>query len=321
MSAPGSPTSSAPSPYPSVYRGSSTCCAGGPSSAREAEGPGTASVSSTTAPSLPSISRSSATPALTLADLERVLELHDNGLEFAQAERGVKLGKLVSYAVAKPFPEPSHGLFRRLQGSSSIDELIAALEKEVVGGPHPAVVPGEQQADAFAARARADLLEHELHETMKRVSQLEKSEKTASALVQSVKEQVAQLENRNISLQELQQSTNLERGSWSTACIRLDATIRDKELIIASITADYHRDAGNRQSVSGRCDELTALVRQLSDGVAMGNTSAHQLLKRQLAGKDNEIRCPLRTLRMSQVISEFQRAALFWSWLQCSVSL
>ncbi|GMF62250.1 unnamed protein product [Phytophthora fragariaefolia] len=84
---------------------------------------------------------------------------------------------------------------------------------------------------------------------MKRVSQLEESEKTASALVRSLKEQVAQLENRNISLQELHQSTNLERDSWSTKRIRLDATIRDKERIIASMTADYHRDAGNRQLV------------------------------------------------------------------------
>ncbi|GMF54579.1 unnamed protein product [Phytophthora fragariaefolia] len=204
------------------------------------DGSVTAAVSSTTAPSLPSISRSPATPAPTLADLERVLGLRDNRLEFAQAERDVKLGKLVSYDVAKPFPEPSHELFRRLQGSSSIDEHIAALEKEIVGGPHPAVVAGEQQADAFAARARADLLEHELRETMKRVFQLEESEKTASALVRSLKEQVAQLENRNISLQELHQSTNLERDSWSTERIRLDATIRDNERIIASKTADYH---------------------------------------------------------------------------------
>ncbi|GMF53031.1 unnamed protein product [Phytophthora fragariaefolia] len=154
------------------------------------EGSGTASVSSTTAPSLPSISRSSATHDLTFADLERVLELRDNRLEFAQAERDVKLDKLVSYAVVKPFPEPSHELFRRHQGSSSIDELIAALEKEIVGGPHPAVVAGEQQADAFAARARADLLVHELREAMKRVSKLEESEETASALVRPVKEQV-----------------------------------------------------------------------------------------------------------------------------------
>ncbi|GMF56446.1 unnamed protein product [Phytophthora fragariaefolia] len=135
--------------------------------------------------------------------------------------------------------------------SFSIDELIAALEKEIVGGPHPAVVAGELQVDAFAARARADLLELELRETMKRVSQLEESEKTASALVRSLKEQVTQLENRNISLQELHQSTNLDRDSWSTECIRLDATIRDKERIIASMTADYHRDAGNRHLVLG----------------------------------------------------------------------
>ncbi|GMF46147.1 unnamed protein product [Phytophthora fragariaefolia] len=192
-----------------------------------------------------------------------------------------------------------------------IDELTAALEKEIVGGPHPAVVADEQQADTFAARARADFLEHELRETMKRVSQLEESEKTASALVRSLKEQVAQLENRNISLQKLHQSTNLERDSWSTERIRLDATIRDKERIIASMTADYHRDAGNRQIVLGRCYELTAQIRQLSDAVAMGNTSAHQLLKRQLADKDNEIRRLLRTIRMSPVVSEFQRRSPF----------
>ncbi|GMF58946.1 unnamed protein product [Phytophthora fragariaefolia] len=82
---------------------------------------------------------------------------------------------------------------------------------------------------------------------MKRVSQLEESEKTASALARSLEEQVAQLENRNISMQELHQSTNLERDSWRTERIRLDATICDKERIIASMTADYHRDAGNRQ--------------------------------------------------------------------------
>ncbi|GMF17720.1 unnamed protein product [Phytophthora fragariaefolia] len=187
-----------------------------------------------------------------------------------EAERDVKLGKKVSYAVSKPFPDPSHELFRRLQGSSSIDELIAALEKEIVGGPHPAVGAGEQQADAFAARARAGLLEHELRETMKRVSRFEESEKTASALVRLLKEQVAQRENRNISLQELHQSTNLERDSWSTERIRLDATIRDKERIIASMSADYHRDAGNRQLVLGRCYELTVQIRQLSDAVAMG---------------------------------------------------
>ncbi|GMF44917.1 unnamed protein product [Phytophthora fragariaefolia] len=137
------------------------------------------------------------------------------------------------------------------------------------------------------------------------------SEKTASALVRSLKEQVAQLENRNISLQELHQSTNLERDSWSTERIRLDATIRDKERIIASMTADYHRDAGNRQLVLGRCYKLTAQIRQLSDAVAMGNTSAHQLLKRQLADKDNEIRRLLRTIRMSPVASEFQRRSPF----------
>ncbi|GMF53001.1 unnamed protein product [Phytophthora fragariaefolia] len=273
------------------------------------EGSCTASVSSTTAPRLPSVSRSSATSALTL--LERVLELRDNRLEFAQAERDVMLGKLVSYAVAKPFPEPSHELFRRLQGSSSIDEVIAALEKGIVGGPHPVVVAGEQQADAFAVRARADLLEHELRETMKCVSQLEESEKTASALVRSLKEHVAQLENRNNSLQDLHQSTNLERDSWSTERIRLDATIHDKERIIASMTGDYHRDAGNRQLVLGRCYELTVQVRQLSDAVAIGNTSAHQLLKRQLADKENEIRRLLRTIRMSPVVSEFQRRSPF----------
>ncbi|GMF53043.1 unnamed protein product [Phytophthora fragariaefolia] len=213
MSASGSPTASARSPAV-VDLAASTAS---PSSSRSAEaappvapvapaprvkleGSGTASASSATASSLPSVSRSSAAPALTLADLERVLELRDSRLEFAQAERDIKLGKLVSYAVAKPIPEPSHGMFRRLQGSSSIDELVAALEMEIVGGPHPAVVAGEQRADAFAARARADLLVHELRETMKRVSQLEESEKTASALVRSLKEQVAQLENRNISL-------------------------------------------------------------------------------------------------------------------------
>ncbi|GMF22834.1 unnamed protein product [Phytophthora fragariaefolia] len=302
MGAPVSPTSSAPSPAaPPVAPVA-------PAPRVKLEGSGTASV---TAPSLPSVSRSSATPALTLADLERVLELRDNRLAFAQAERDVKLGKLVSYSVAKPFPEPSYELFRRLHVSSSIDELIAALEKEIVGGPHPAVAASEQQADAFAARARADLLEHELRETMKLVSQLEESEKTASALVRSLKEQVAELENRNISLQELHQSTNLERDSWSTERFRLDATIRDKERIIASMTADYHRDAGNRQLVLGRCYELTAQVRQLSDAVAMGNTSAHQLLKRQLADKDNEIRRLLRTIRMSPVVSEFQRRSPF----------
>ncbi|GMF55563.1 unnamed protein product [Phytophthora fragariaefolia] len=321
MSAPGSPTSSAPSPAvidlaasaasPRTSRSTEAAppvAPVAPALRVKLEGSGTASASSTTAPHLPSVSRSSATSALTLADLERVLELRDNRLEFAQAERDVKLGKLVSYAVAKPFPEPSHELFRQLQGSSSIDELVAALEKEIVGGPHPAAVAGEPQADAFAARARADLLEHELRETMKRVSQLEESEKTASALVRSPKEQLAQLENRNISLQELHQSTNLERDSWSTERIRLDATIRDKERIIASMTADYHRDAGNRQLVSGRCYELTA---QQSDAVAMGNTSAHQLLKRQLADKDDEIRRLLRTIRMSPVVSEFQRRIPF----------
>ncbi|GMF61170.1 unnamed protein product [Phytophthora fragariaefolia] len=286
MSASGSPTSAAPSPAP-------------------------ASASPATGSSLPSISHSSAAPAQTLADLERVLELRDNRLEFAQAERDVKLDKLVSYAVAKPFREPSHQLFRRLQGSSSIDELVTALEKEIVGGPHPAVVAGEQRADAFAARARADLLGYELRETMKRVSQLKEYEKTVSALVRSLKEQVAQLENRNISLQELHQSTNLERDSWSTERIRLDATIRDKERIIASMTADYHRDAGNRQLVLGRCYELTAQIRQLSDAVAMGNTSAHQLPKRQLADKDNEIRRLLRTIPMSPVVSEFQSRSPF----------
>ncbi|GMF23364.1 unnamed protein product [Phytophthora fragariaefolia] len=209
------------------------------------EGSATASASSATASRLPSVSRSSAASALTLADLERVLELR-------------------------------------------------------------AVVAGEQQADALAARDRADLLEHELRETMKRVSQLEEYEKTASALVRSLKEQVVQLENRNISLQELHQSTNLERDSWSTERIRLDATIRDNERVIASMTADYHRDAGNRQLVLGRRYDLTAQVRKLSDEVAMGNTSAHQLLKRQLADKDNEIRRLLCTIRMSPVVSEFQ---------------
>ncbi|GMF22452.1 unnamed protein product [Phytophthora fragariaefolia] len=77
------------------------------------------------------------------------------------------------------------------------------------------------------------------------------------------------------------------------------------------MTADYHRDAGNRQLVLGRCYELTAQVRQLSDAVAMGNTSAHQLLQRQLADKDNEIHRLLRTLRMFPVVSEFQRRSPF----------
>ncbi|GMF61194.1 unnamed protein product [Phytophthora fragariaefolia] len=275
MSASGSPTSSAPPPAvvdlaaSTASPSSSQSAEAAPAPRVKLEGFGTASAPSATASSLPSVSRSSTAPALTLADLERVLELRDNRLEFAQAERDVKLGKLVSYAVAKPFPEPSHELFRRLQGSSSVDELVAALDKEIVGGPHPAVVAGEQRADAFAARARADLREHELRETMKRVSQLEESEKTVSALVRALKEQVAQLENRNISLQELHQSTNLERDSWSTERIRLDATIRDKVRVIAWTTADYHRDAGNRQLVLGRCYALTAQIRQLSDAVAM----------------------------------------------------
>ncbi|GMF40690.1 unnamed protein product [Phytophthora fragariaefolia] len=309
-----SPTSPASAASPSTSRSTEAAppvAPVAPAPRVKLEGSGTASASSTTATHLLSVSCSSATSALMLADLERVLELRDNRLEFDQAERDVKLGKLVSYAVAKPFPELSHELFRRLQRSSSIDELVAALEKEIVGGPHPAVVAGEQQADAFAARARADFLEHELRETMKRVSQIEESEKTASALVRSLMEQVAQLENRNILLQELHQSTDLERDSWSTERIRLDATIRDKERIIASMTADYRRDAGNRQLVLGRCYELTAQVRHLSDTVAMGNTSAHQLLKRQLADKDNEIRRPLRTIRMSPVVSEFQRRSPF----------
>ncbi|GMF35777.1 unnamed protein product [Phytophthora fragariaefolia] len=43
----------------------------------------------------------------------------------------------------------------------------------------------------------------------------------------------------------------------------------------------------------------------------MGNTSAHQLLKRQLADEDNENRRLLRTLRMSPVVSEFQRRSPF----------
>ncbi|GMF24911.1 unnamed protein product [Phytophthora fragariaefolia] len=114
---------------------------------------------------------------------------------------------------------------------------------------------------------------------------------------------MAQLENRNISLQELHQSTYLERDSWST--------IRAKERIIAWMTADYHRDAGNRQLVLRRCYDLTAQIRQLSDAIAMGNASTHQLLKRQLADKDNEIRRHLRITRMSPVVSEFQRLSPF----------
>ncbi|GMF56280.1 unnamed protein product [Phytophthora fragariaefolia] len=276
---------------------------------------------STTAPSSPSLSRSSATHALTLADLERVLELRDNRFEFAQTERDVMLGKLISYAVAKPFPEPSHELFRRLQESSSIDDLIAALEKEIVGGPHPAVVAGGQQADAFAARARADLLERELRETMKRVSQLEESEETASALVRSLKEQVAQLENRNTSLQELHQSTNLERDSWSTQRIRLDATIRDKEQIIASMTADYHRDAGNLQLVLGRCYVLTAQVRQLSDAVAMGNNLPTNFSSTSSLTRTTRFVDPSARFACPQWSANLNVAALSWSWLQCSVSL
>ncbi|GMF58947.1 unnamed protein product [Phytophthora fragariaefolia] len=164
MSAPGSPTPSAPSPAV-VDLAASTASSSTARSAEAAspaalvvpdlgvklEGSGAASVPSTTAPRPPSISRSSTASALTLADLKRDLERRDNRLEFAQPERDVRLGKLVSYAVAKRFPEPSHELFCRLQGSSSIDELIAALE--IVGGHHPAVVAGEQQADAFVARA------------------------------------------------------------------------------------------------------------------------------------------------------------------------
>ncbi|GMF49859.1 unnamed protein product [Phytophthora fragariaefolia] len=157
MSASGSPTSSAPSPAvvdlaaltasPSASRSVEAAppvAPVAPAPRVKLEGSGTASATSATASSLPSVSHSSAAPALTLADLERVLELRDNRLEFAQAERDVKLDKLVSYAVAKPFPEPSHELFRRPQGSSSIGELVAGLEKEIVGGPHPAVVAGEQ---------------------------------------------------------------------------------------------------------------------------------------------------------------------------------
>ncbi|GMF56223.1 unnamed protein product [Phytophthora fragariaefolia] len=108
------------------------------------EGSGAASVPSPTTPSSPSIYRSSATHALTLADLERILERRDNRLEFAQVEGDIKMGKLISYAVAKLFPEPTHELFHHFQGSSSIDELIAVLEKAIGGGPHPAVVASEQ---------------------------------------------------------------------------------------------------------------------------------------------------------------------------------
>ncbi|GMF15487.1 unnamed protein product [Phytophthora fragariaefolia] len=158
---------------------------------------------------------------------------------------------------------------------------------------------------------------------MKRVSQLEEFEKTASALARSLKEQVAQLENRNISLQELHQSTNLECESWSTERIRLDATIRDKERIIASVTTNYHRDAGNHQLVLGRCYELTAQVSQLSDALFMGNTSAHQHLKRQLADKvtrTTSFADSFARFACPQWSAIFSVAALSWSWVQCSVS-
>ncbi|GMF54443.1 unnamed protein product [Phytophthora fragariaefolia] len=77
------------------------------------------------------------------------------------------------------------------------------------------------------------------------------------------------------------------------------------------MTADYHREGGNRQFVLGRCYELTAQVRQQSDAVAMGNTSAHLLHKRQLADKDNESRRLLRILRVTPAVSEFQSRSPF----------
>ncbi|GMF38859.1 unnamed protein product [Phytophthora lilii] len=92
---------------------------------------GPPSGSSAAAASLIAPEASSSRP-LTLAALERVLELRDLRLDFDHAEREKKLCKLLAYTFSKPSPTPSPELVRRIQGVSSIEDLVPAMEGSLV---------------------------------------------------------------------------------------------------------------------------------------------------------------------------------------------
>ncbi|GMF66255.1 unnamed protein product [Phytophthora lilii] len=101
--------------------------------------PGPPSGSSTAAALLIAPEASSSRP-LKLAALERVRELRDLRLEFDQAEREKKLCRLLAYTFSKPSPTPSSELVRRIQGVSSIEDLVLAMEGSPVYGPHSGTV-------------------------------------------------------------------------------------------------------------------------------------------------------------------------------------
>ncbi|EGZ16422.1 hypothetical protein PHYSODRAFT_334609 [Phytophthora sojae] len=235
---------------------------------------------------------------LTLADLERVLELRDNRMEFTMAERETKMCKLLAYLFAKPPVDPSPELNRRLQNASSIDELLPALEDQVDDGPRPAAVAGEKAAEAFAERTRADLLQHNLCEAAKEIAALREAAATSDALARSLKEEVLSM-----------QLLDTERMSFLAEKQLLEATIRDKDQLIAAQVNDYRRNTGNRQLLIGRCYELSTQLAQLSDAILMGDGSANQWLKRQLADKDHTIRTLTRCKKFTSLLEAFRDAS------------
>ncbi|EGZ16442.1 hypothetical protein PHYSODRAFT_330519 [Phytophthora sojae] len=248
---------------------------------------------------------------LTLADLERVLELRGNRMEYKMAERETKMCKLLACLFAKPPVDPSPELYRRLQNASSIDELLPALEGQVVDGPHPAAVAGEKAAEAFAERTRADLLQHNLCEAAKEIAALREAAATSNALARSLKEEAARLIDSSNEGQLSMQLLDTERKSFLAEKQLLEATIRDKDRLIATQVDDYRRTAGNRQLLIGRCYEHSTQLAQLSDAILMGDGSAHQWLKRQLADKDHKIRTLTRCKKFTSLVSEFQKQSPF----------
>ncbi|EGZ22478.1 hypothetical protein PHYSODRAFT_299745 [Phytophthora sojae] len=220
------------------------------------------------------------------------------------AERETKMCKLLAYLFAKPPVDPSPELYRRLQNASSIDELLPALEGQVVDGPQPAAVAGEKAAEAFAERTRADLLQHNLCEAAKEIAALREAAATSDALARSLKEEAARVNDSSNEGQLSMQLLDTERKSFLAEKQLLEATIRDKDRLIAAQVDDYRRNAGNRQLVIGRCYELSTQSAQLSDTILKGRW-------RQLADKDHTIRTFTRCKKFTSLVSGFQKQSPF----------
>ncbi|KAG7381048.1 hypothetical protein PHYBOEH_011221 [Phytophthora boehmeriae] len=222
---------------------------------------------------------------LTIADLEWVLELCDNRLSFDQAERETKICRFFSYWLSKPKLELTHDLLRRIQGASSVDELLSVLE--------------------------ADLLEHKLYESDKERGLLTESIRTYETCIHSLKERVAQFEDREVEYQRVLRASDVDRTARDAEKSRLELTIADCEQRIASLKDDYHRDAAARQLIFARCYELAEQNRQLSNELTSRDGSGYRVFRRQLQEKDLTIQRLQRSIRQTPLVGELQRNSPF----------